>query len=182
MPAILHENRHDHMSDEQLAALARGGDPRAWEVFVRRHGARLLAYCIRLCGDGDDARVAWLSCLEETWARLRVGPGDTRPCTSAFAAATRLCAANAASVPASTLRLRDTGSFEARSQRLRECLLGLPFPQRAALGLCYFDNLPYAEAQRCLGPERPDARLLCAKGYAALATALGPNFLSEGLE
>lgn len=170
----------EQLSDEQLAALARGGNFGAWEVFVRRHGARLLAYCVRLCGDESLAREAWLASWEEAWTRTRAGLNGMRAGTAAFAAATRLCAERSA-VPAAPRRAADPGSLEARSHRLLQGLLSLPFAQRAALGLCYFDNLPYAEAQRCLGQAQPDARALCAQGYAALAACLGPGFLGEGL-
>ena len=52
---------------------------------------------------------------------------------------------------------------------------------RAALCLCYFDNLNFEEAGRALGCGAGEAKQLCAEGYAALARDLGPGFLNEGL-
>ncbi len=170
------------LSDDRLATLARAGDAEAWETFFRRHAGRLLAYCHRLCGDPSESRAAFLDAAGDAWYRVRSDPSQ-RPVTVAFAAATRRCArAPLAPQGSRAPRPRDPASLEARADRLHRALLGLPFPERAALGLCYFDNLPWSEASRCLGPDGADPRTLCARGYAALTLALGPGFLSEGLD
>src|ERR1041384_2042164 len=56
-------------SDDELMGLAAGGDHAAYELLVRRHQARLRAYCGRWCGSavlGDDLAQ---ECFVEIWRR-----------------------------------------------------------------------------------------------------------------
>lgn len=171
---------YEHYSDEQLAAAARDEDLGAWEALIRRHGQRLLAYLTRLCGDEALARELWVQGFAELW-RLRgslVAGG--RAATALFAQATRLAMKQGA-VPVTRAVSGDPASLELRAARLRDALLALPMRQRAALGLCYFDNLAFAEAGRVLGCGAGEAKQLCGEAYSALSRQLGPGFLSEGL-
>jgi DNA-directed RNA polymerase specialized sigma24 family protein len=137
-------------------------------------------YLGHLCGSEALARELWVQVLAEAW-RLRGGlAGGGRPATALFSHATRLGLAQTG-VPARRAASGDPASLEARMGRLREALQSLPARQRAALGLSYFDNLPFDEAGRVLGCGGGEAKQLCAEGYAAMARHLGPGFLGEGL-
>jgi RNA polymerase sigma-70 factor (ECF subfamily) len=171
---------YEHYSDEQLAAAARDEDLDAWEALIRRHGQRVLAYLTRFCGDEALARELWVQCFAELW-RLRGSlAAGGRTATALFTQATRLALQQGA-VPVTRPVSGDPASLAVRSARLREALLALPARQRAALGLCYFDNLAWDEAARVLGCGAGELKQLCAEGYAAVERHLGPGFLSAGL-
>jgi DNA-directed RNA polymerase specialized sigma24 family protein len=171
---------YEHYSDEQLAAAARDEDIDAWEALVRRHGQRLLAFYTRMTGDEELARELWMQAWTELWRLRGTLAGGGKVATAAFALATRVCVK--AAVP--SLRRAPSGdpsSLLVRSARLRQALVGIPARPRAALCLCYFDNVAFNEAARCLGATPEESKRLCAEGYGALADALGPGFLNEGL-
>jgi DNA-directed RNA polymerase specialized sigma24 family protein len=171
---------YDHTSDERLVAAALEDDLGAWEAFLRRHGTRLLAFTTRMCGDEATARELWVQAFQELWTQRAALARGGRAATSVFALAVSQCAKSAE--PAKQIRPKgDPASLEQRSARLRQALLGIPFRARAALCLCYFDNVSFEEAERCLGVAPGEARRLCAEGYEALTRSLGPGFLNEGL-
>jgi RNA polymerase sigma-70 factor (ECF subfamily) len=171
---------YDQHSDEQLAAAARDEDLTAWETLLRRQGPRVLAFLDRMVGDETQARELWLKTWAEAW-KLRGGlAGGGRTMTMVFALALRW-ALQAPPPPAPSPQAGDPASLELRAARLREALLSLPLRQRAALCLCYLDNLPFDEAGRALGCGGGEAKQLCAEGYAALSRHLGPGFLTAGL-
>jgi DNA-directed RNA polymerase specialized sigma24 family protein len=171
---------YDFFSDEQLSMAARDGEDAAWEVLLRRHGQRLLAFFCRMNGgDLPAARERWLSLwtdLARQRPSLASGP---RFSTTAFGLALKLSLAEA------TPRLRqsraDPSSLEARSARLYAGLAELPTSERAAVCLGYLDSLPWEEIGKVMGCRSEDAKALCASGYAHLDTNLGPDFLTAGL-
>jgi DNA-directed RNA polymerase specialized sigma24 family protein len=171
---------YDSYSDEQLAAEARDENLDAWEALIRRHGQRLLAFYTRMTGDESLSRELWVQAWGELWRQRGTLSGGGRVATAAFALATRTCLR--AAVPTMhRIPAGDPSSLQVRSARLRQALLGVPARARAALCLCYFDNVSYEEAGRCLGANAGETRLLCGEAYGALARSLGPGFLNEGL-
>lgn len=172
---------YDHYSDEQLAAAARDEDMAAWEALIRRHGQRLLAFYTRMTGDEALSRELWVQAWTELWRMRGTLAGGGKVATAAFALATRVCV-KAAVPTVHRTPAGDPSSLEVRSARLRQALLGIPARQRATLCLCYFDNVAFDEAGRCLGSGPGETRQLCGEAYSALAQALGPGFLNEGLE
>lgn len=171
---------YEHHSDEQLAQAARDEDLGAWEAFLRRHGQRLLAFFTRMGGDEEQARELWVRCWSELWSLRGSLAAASRPSTALFALAYRLSQAGP-NRPAQRAVPGDPSSLEHRSARLLNSLQALPLRQRAALCLCYFDNLPFDEAGRCLACGAGEAKQLCAEAYAGLSDQLGPGFLGEGL-
>jgi DNA-directed RNA polymerase specialized sigma24 family protein len=171
---------YDHYSDEQLVAAARDEDLGAWEAFLRRHGQRLLAFYTRMTGDEETARELWVRSFNELWGQRATLARGGKAVTAVFTLATGLCAKSSEPALQRTVR-GDPASLELRSARLLQALLGVPVRARAALCLCYFDNVGFNEAERCLGAAPGEARQLCAEGYATLARSLGPGFLNEGL-
>lgn len=171
---------YENYSDEQLASAAREEDLDAWEALLRRQGQRLLAYYTRMTGDEALSRELWVAAWGDLWRQRGTLAGGGRVATAIFSLATR----QAVKAVVSALRRPiqgDPASLEARSERLRQALLSVPARPRAALCLCYFDNLNFEEAGRALGCGGGEAKQLCAEGYAALARDLGPGFLNEGL-
>ncbi len=171
---------YDQYSDEQLAAAARNEDLDAWEALIRRHGQRLLAFYTRMTGDESLSRELWVQAWSELWRLRGTLSGGGKVATAAFSLATRVCL-RAAVATVHPIPSGDPASLQVRSARLRQALLGVPARARAALCLCYFDNVSFEEAGRCLGANAGETRQLCGEGYGALARALGPGFLNEGL-
>jgi RNA polymerase sigma-70 factor (ECF subfamily) len=171
---------YENLSDEQLAAAARDEDLAAWEALMRRHGQRLLAFYVRMTGDEALSKELWVQAWGELWRLRGTLAGGGKVATAAFALATRVAVKTAVPKRFKTPS-GDPSSLEVRSVRLRQALAAIPPRPRAALCLCYFDNLAYAEAGRCLGGGAEEAKQLCAEGYTALSAALGPGFLNEGL-
>jgi RNA polymerase sigma-70 factor (ECF subfamily) len=171
---------YEHYTDEQLAAAARDQDLDAWEALIRRHGQRLLAFYTRMSGDEALARELWVQAWAELWKMRGTLAGGGRVSTALFSLAAR----HAVRVAVPTVHRAIQGdplSLEVRSERLRQSLLGIAPRSRAALCLCYLDNLAFDEAGRALGCGGGEAKQLCAEAYAALAAALGPGFLDAGL-
>lgn len=172
---------YEHYSDEQLAAAARDEDLDAWTALIERQGQRLLAFYTRMSGDEALARELWVQAWGELWKMRGTLAGGGKVATTLFSLAARVAVRVA--VPQQRRPVAgDPSSLEVRSERLRQSLLTVPARQRAALCLCYLDNLAFEEAGRALGCGAGEAKQLCAEGYAALAQDLGPGFLSAGLE
>jgi RNA polymerase sigma-70 factor (ECF subfamily) len=171
---------YEFFSDDQLVKDARDGEEGAWEALIRRHGQRLLAFFARMNGRNlKAAQQQWLelwSDLARQRPSLASGP---RFSAVAFAQAAKAAIAAAPAQPARAAG--DPSSLEARSGLLHAALAGLPARERAALCLCYFDNLPWDEAGHALNSSAADAKTLCASAYTRLSEALGPGFLSAGL-
>jgi RNA polymerase sigma-70 factor (ECF subfamily) len=172
---------YDFFSDEQLVKAARDGEEPAWEALLTRHGQRLLAFFARMNGGVQaSARERWLTLWSELARQRPSLASGPRFSTSAFSMALKLSLAEAP-VP-QRLPRAEPSSLEARSARLHGALAELPALERAALCLGYFDNLPWDELGRVLGCRADEAKAHCAAAYARLDTALGPDFLSAGLE
>jgi len=171
---------YDQYSDEQLVAAAGDDDLGAWEAFLRRQGQRLLAFYTRMTGDEELSRELWVRSCNELWKQRATLARGGKVVTAVFSLATRLCAKTASPAPQRSPK-GDPSSLESRSAGLRQALLGIPVRTRAALCLCYFDNVGFREAERCLGAAPGEARQLCAEGYADLIRALGPAFMNNGL-
>jgi DNA-directed RNA polymerase specialized sigma24 family protein len=171
---------YDQYSDEQLVAAAQGEDLGAWEAFLRRQGQRLLAFYTRMTGDEELSRELWVRSFNELWRQRATLARNGKAVTAVFTLATKLCAKASDQAPRRAHK-GDPAGLESRSAGLRQALLGIPVRPRAALCLCYFDNVGFKEAERCLGAAPGEARQLCAEGYAALTRALGPGFLNDGL-
>jgi DNA-directed RNA polymerase specialized sigma24 family protein len=172
---------YDFFSDEQLVKASRDGEDAAWEALLTRHGQRFLAFFARMNGGVQaQARERWLALWSELARQRPSLASGPRFSTSAFSLALRLSLAEAP--VAQRLPRAEASSLEARSARLHQALAALPALERAALCLGYLDNLPWDELGRVLGCRSEEAKAQCASAYAHLDEALGPDFLSAGLE
>jgi len=171
---------YEHYTDEQLAAAARDQDLDAWDALIRRHGQRLLAFYTRMSGDEALARELWVQAWGELWKMRGTLAGGGRVSTALFTLAARTAVKVA--VPKAFRPVQgDPMSLEVRAERLRQSLVSVPARSRAALCLCYLDNLGFEEAGRVLACGAGEAKQLCAEGYVSLAGALGPGFLDAGM-
>ena len=146
-------------SDDELMGLAVGGAREAYEALVRRHQARLRAYCARWCGSavvGDDLAQ---ECFVEIWQRRASYVAQGRFKAYLFHVAANRCK-NQRRSQGRELALVDADSTEAggeqppssdkfvvreRAERVEQGLAKLPEPQREAVLLRYSAELDYAE-------------------------------------
>src|SRR5829696_2231763 len=153
--APLVRRRAGRLDDARLAALAAGGDERAFEAVYDRHHRALLAFCRHMLGSLDEGEDA----LQQTFLRahrslVAQGPPDElRPWLFAIArnrCLTMLAARRIAAVPVETLEPATEGLSAGVEERadLRE-LLGdiarLPEDQRSALVLAELGDLSHAQ-------------------------------------
>ncbi|HXK18461.1 MAG TPA: sigma factor, partial [Polyangiaceae bacterium] len=57
----------DERADDELMRLAAAGERPAFESLVRRHQARVRAYCARWCGNGSLGDDLAQECFVELW-------------------------------------------------------------------------------------------------------------------
>src|SRR5829696_360639 len=153
--APLVRRRAGRLDDARLAALAAGGDERAFEAVYDRHHRALLAFCRHMLGSLDEGEDA----LQQTFLRahrslVAQGPPDElRPWLFAIArnrCLTMLAARRIAAVPVETLEPATEGLSAGVEERadLRD-LLGdiarLPEDQRSALVLAELGDLSHAQ-------------------------------------
>jgi RNA polymerase sigma-70 factor, ECF subfamily len=154
----------DERTDDELMRLAVAGDGAAYEVLVRRHQARLRAYCARWCGSsvvGDDLAQ---ECFVELWQRRARYVPQGRFKAYLFHVAANRCknqrrAQGRELALVSNDRAEDAGQrppssdrflVRERAERVQSGLSKLPEPQREAVLLRYSAELDYAEMANLL--------------------------------
>ncbi len=149
----------DERTDDELMGLAGGNRSDAYEALVRRHQARLRAYCARWCGSavvGDDLAQ---ECFVEIWQRRASYVPRGKFKAYLFHVAANRCknhrrAQGRELLLASNDGVEDAGQrppssdrfvVREREQRVQSGLSKLPEPQREAVLLRYSAELDYAE-------------------------------------
>jgi len=158
-------------SDDELMRLASADERAAYEALVRRHQARLRAYCARWCGSallGDDLAQ---ECFVEIWQRRRAYVAQGKFKSYLFQIAANRCKNQRRSEQRATV-VTDPAGVEAyaeppgserfaiaeRHERLQHGLSRLPEPQREAVLLRYSAELDYGEIASLLGVPEPTLR------------------------
>lgn len=175
----------DHRSDDELMRLAADGQRAAYEVLVRRHQARLRAFCARWSGSavvGDDLAQ---ECFVEVWQQRKSYVAQGKFPSYLFRIAANRCknqrrreqrqqalteasAREAHAEPPSSERF----AVRQRHQRLQHGLAKLPELQREAVLLRYSAELDYAEIADLLGVPEPTLRSRVFSGLMKLRRLL----------
>jgi len=189
-------------TDDALMARAGRGDKAAFAVLVRRHLARATAIAQRIVGNRSDAeevvQEAFLRCWQKApdWQPVEAAAaGDGNAERAQFATwlyrvLTNLCLdrkrrpqpvelAAADEIPDSG----DDGFARTargeQSQRVAEAMARLPERQRAALALCYYEDMGNIEAAKALDISVGALESLLVRGRRALRDSLG-DLANEG--
>jgi RNA polymerase sigma-70 factor, ECF subfamily len=189
--------------DDALMARAGRGDKTAFAVLVRRHLARATAIAQRILGNRSDAEEV----VQEAFLRCWQKAPDWQPAESPGSAAkageraqfatwlyrvlTNLCLdrrrrpqpveLEAAGEIADT---RDDGFAQTErsevGKRVAEAMARLPDRQRAALALCYYEDLGNIEAAAALDISIGALESLLVRGRRALRDSLGDLAIDGG--
>jgi RNA polymerase sigma-70 factor, ECF subfamily len=190
--------------DDALMARAGRGDKSAFAVLVRRHLARATAIAQRILGNRSDAEEV----VQEAFLRCWQKAPDWQPAESPGSAAkageraqfatwlyrvlTNLCLdrrrrpqpveLEAAGEIADT---RDDGFARTErgeiGKRVAEAMAKLPDRQRAALALCYYEDLGNIEAAAALDISIGALESLLVRGRRALRDSLGDLAIDGGV-
>jgi RNA polymerase sigma-70 factor, ECF subfamily len=190
--------------DDALMARAGRGDKSAFAVLVRRHLARATAIAQRILGNRSDAeevvQEAFLRCWQKApdWQPAE-SPGSTAKAgeraqfaTWLYRVLTNLCLdrrrrpqpveLEAAGEIADT---RDDGFAQTErgeiGKRVAEAMAKLPDRQRAALALCYYEDLGNIEAAAALDISIGALESLLVRGRRALRDSLGDLAIDGGV-
>ena len=169
-------------SDQRLLALARDGDERAFEAFVRRHRRSLLRYCRRMGLSDSRAEDVVQQSLLRAWLALERG-GEVHAPKAWLYRTVHNTAVNALRATRDHAPLEDgvrhetavsaEGDFERRvavRQTLRG-VAGLPRMQREAIMLTAFDGRSHEEIALALGVTHGAVRGLLYRARATLRDA-----------
>jgi RNA polymerase sigma-70 factor, ECF subfamily len=190
--------------DDALMVRAGRGDKSAFAVLVRRHLARATAIAQRILGNRSDAEEV----VQEAFLRCWQKAPDWQPAESPGSAAkageraqfatwlyrvlTNLCLdrrrrpqpveLEAAGEIADT---RDDGFAQTErgeiGKRVAEAMAKLPDRQRAALALCYYEDLGNIEAAAALDISIGALESLLVRGRRALRDSLGDLAIDGGV-
>jgi RNA polymerase sigma-70 factor, ECF subfamily len=191
-------------TDDALMARAGRGDKAAFAVLVRRHLARATAIAQRILGNRSDAeevvQEAFLRCWQKApdWQPVE-SPGNAAKAgeraqfaTWLYRVLTNLCLdrrrrpqpveLEAAGEIADT---RDDGFAQTErgeiGKRVAEAMAKLPDRQRAALALCYYEDLGNIEAAAALDISIGALESLLVRGRRALRDSLGDLAIDGGV-
>jgi RNA polymerase sigma-70 factor (ECF subfamily) len=183
-------------TDDALMARAGRGDKAAFAVLVRRHLARATAIAQRIAGNRSDAeevvQEAFLRCWQKApdWQPVEAaGPGFDKAERAQFATwlyrvLTNLCLDRKRRPQPVELEAADeipdsgddgfarTARGE-QSQRVAAAMAKLPERQRAALALCYYEDMGNIEAAKALDISVGALESLLVRGRRALRDSLG---------
>jgi RNA polymerase sigma-70 factor (ECF subfamily) len=170
--------------DAALAAWAGGGDRRAFDALVLRHGAFALRVATRLTRDATVAEDLAQEAFVRAWKAIgRFDPQRARLTTWLYRIVANLCRDHQRRArpealpdgfdpadPAAGAEERLAAGQQARA--MAAALAELPDRQRAALALVYEEGLSGAEAAKALGVSAKAVERLLARGRQFLRTRL----------
>ncbi len=177
--------------DEELVASIGSGDQEAYRILVDRYLARSLALAGRILGNRTDAE----DVVQDAFLRLWTHAAQWRPGRAKFGTwfyrvvvnrcldLTRRAVAlplDAAEELADAAPDAATGVYRKEIARRVAAAMGqLPARQRAALALCYYDELSQADAAQVLGVSEGAVESLLVRGRRQLRDLLvaqAPDF------
>jgi RNA polymerase sigma factor (sigma-70 family) len=177
-------------SDERLVAIARKGNPHAFEALVARYQARLLAFCRHMLGSKEDAE----DVLQEVFAAAFNAmladerPINVRPWLYRIArnrSLNHLRRTQAIGIDSMDIHLSEHGQTTADKVHKREefrLLVGdvqdLPETQRTALLLREIDALSYDQIAEAMETTVPSVKSLLVRARVSLAEAAEARLLS----
>lgn len=186
-------------TDDALMARAGRGDKAAFAVLVRRHLARATAIAQRILGNRSDAEEVVQEALLRCWqkapdwqpAESDAGSGERAQfATWLYRVLTNLCLDRKRRPQPVELEaageMADSGEdgfdrvqHSEQGQRVAAAMAKLPERQRAALALCYYEEMGNIEAAKALDISVGALESLLVRGRRALRDSLG-DLANEG--
>jgi len=185
-------------TDDALMARAGRGDKAAFAVLVRRHLARATAIAQRILGNKSDAeevvQEAFLRCWQKApdWQPSDTADSGERAqfATWHYRVLTNLCLDRkrrpqpveleaAGEIPDSGDDGFSRTERGEQGRRVAEAMAKLPERQRAALALCYYEDMGNIEAAKALDISVGALESLLVRGRRALRDSLG-DLANEG--
>jgi RNA polymerase sigma-70 factor (ECF subfamily) len=175
---------YDEAQDARLLAWSAGGDRRAFDEVVCRHGRFALRVAMRLVGDAMTAEDVVQEAFVRAWGEAaQFDPRRAQFTTWLYRIVVNLCIdqrrrAQPDPLPANfdaadpAIGAEETLEQRERQTALTQALRDLPVRQRAAMTLVYDEGLSGAEAARVLGSSPKAVERLLARGRAFLRTRL----------
>ena len=172
-------------SDAELVSWSAGGDKRAFDEIVMRHGRFALRVAMRLLRDPPVAEDVVQEAMLRAWTQARhFDPGRGRFTTWLYRIVVNQCIDQRRrmrfeSIPEGFESIDPAAGAEemmAAGQRqaaLAQALIDLPARQRAAMTLVYDEGLSGAEAARTMGLSAKAVERLLARARAFLRERLG---------
>ncbi|HKO08468.1 MAG TPA: RNA polymerase sigma factor [Alphaproteobacteria bacterium] len=183
----------DEDSDEDLVARTAEGDQEAFQLLVERHTQRSLRLAQRISGNASDAEELVQEAFLRLWTKADTWqPGRGRFSTWFFRILVNLCldrkrrpdmlSLETAAEPADPTRGAVEKIYQDELSRAVASAIGaLPERQRAALALCYFEEMSNLEAADALAVSVSALEALLVRARRTLRTklaelgALGPK-------
>ncbi len=190
-------------TDDALMARAGRGDKAAFAVLVRRHLARATAIAQRILGNRSDAEEVVQEALLRCWQKApdwepagtevpgQTGSGERAQfATWLYRVLTNLCLDRKRRPQPVELEaadeMPDTGEdgfdrvqHSEQGRRVAAAMAKLPERQRAALALCYYEEMGNIEAAKALDISVGALESLLVRGRRALRDSLG-DLANEG--
>lgn len=158
----------DLQSDRWLVDKARGGDPQAWEVLIRRHRDRIYRIALRMLGDPEDAEDVAQDVVIQVWTAVSGFTGAAAFTTWLYRIVINRCISHRRrGRPTRSLQEDDHPSTPGpenvvlarrRVEATAEALARLPGPLRSALVLHEMEGLSYQEVAAILKLSEPTVR------------------------
>ena len=177
--------------DAELVSWSAGGDRRAFDEIVTRHGAFALRVAARLVPDPLVAEDAVQEAMVRAWSQARhFDPGRARFTTWLYRIVVNLCIDQRRRVQPQPMPENydpvdpaagadEMMEVNERHAALALALRDLPVRQRAAMALVYNEGMSGAEAGRVLGLSAKAVERLLARARAALRERLQPEHHEE---
>lgn len=171
-------------TDETLLEQAGAGDRRAAAALIRRHSPRLLGLASRMLNDPVEAEDVVQDAFIRIWrAAPKWKSNNAKVSTWMYKIAVNLCLDRLRKPKTAAMEnapeQRDESAtppqaMEARerAEAVRDAMQTLPDRQRAALSLCYFQDLSNIEAAQIMDVSVEALESLLARGRRTLKTAL----------
>ena len=174
-------------SDEELAASLPSGDERAFRILIDRHLAKVYAYCARVTGNGADAEDLSQEVFLRLWRNASRWDGERLP----FEAWLMVLARNRCidylrqkqrrprvdvideSLPDENADPGQDAHNREVARRVQDALMTLPFNQRSAIVLRYYQGYSNEETAAILNVTIYALESLLKRGKANLRRALG---------
>jgi RNA polymerase sigma-70 factor (ECF subfamily) len=178
--------------DETLMGLVAGGDHGAFRQLVDRHVDRAVALAQRIVGSRAEAEEVVQEAFLRVWTTApRWNPEGAMFRTWFSRVLTNLCIdrrrrpRHAAldethDPPDERPNAAESLAADEEAGRVRAAMARLPDRQRAALALCYFDEMGNQEAATALGVTVGALESLLVRGRKALKDALQADLRGEG--